>query len=121
MDELVDQGGPGKVSLQPDGSFVFAGYNYDHIYKNVWNNWITEPCKELTFTMDGTEYMVCWKDVVAVYEEEQKSPFRHTMLTYSPLFPNLLQRQNVQLVCQVFNDKIKGQSNGLSILHNGLR
>ena len=69
-------GGPGEVILEPDGSFVFAGYDYDHIYKNVQNNWITEPCKELAFTMDDTEYTACWKDVVAVYAEDQKSAFR---------------------------------------------
>ena len=62
-------GGPGKVTLQPDGGNVFAGYDYDHIHKN---NWITEPCKELTFTMDDIEYTSYWKDVTAVYEEDQK-------------------------------------------------
>ena len=41
-------GGPGKATLQPDGGNVFAGYDYDHIHKNIRNNWITEPCKELT-------------------------------------------------------------------------
>ena len=64
-------GGPGKVTLQPDRGNVSPGYDYDHIHKNIRNNWITEPCKELTFTMDDIEYTAYWKDVTAVYEEDQ--------------------------------------------------
>ena len=96
-------GGPGEVSL--DGSTVLVGYDFDHVHKNVRNNWITEPNKELSFTMDGKEYPARWKDVVALYEEDQISPFRLTKLSYSSVFTKPLQRQNINLVCQVFNEK----------------
>ena len=43
--------------------------------------------------------------MIAVYEEDQKCHFRLTKLTYSSVYPKPLQRQNVALVCQVFNDK----------------
>ena len=45
------------------------------------------------------------KDVAALYEEDQKSPFRLTKLSYSSVFTKPLQRQNINLVCQVFNEK----------------
>ena len=96
-------GGAGEVSL--DSSTVFVGYDYDHVHKKVRNNWITEPNKELSFTMDGKEYTARWKDVVALYEEDQKSPFRLTKLSYSSVFTKPLQCQNINLVCQVFNEK----------------
>ena len=67
-------GGPGEVYL--DGSTVLGWYDYDHVHKNVRNNWITEPNKELSFTMDGKEYPARRKDVVTLYEEDQKSSFR---------------------------------------------
>ena len=66
-------GGAGKVTLQPDGENVFAGYYCNHIHKNIRNNWIMEACKELTFTMDDIEYTAYWKDVT-VYTD-QKTPF----------------------------------------------
>ena len=89
--------GPGEVSL--DGSTVFVGYDDEHVHKNVRNNWITEPNKELSFTMDDKEYIARRKDVVALYEEDQKSPFRLTKLSYSSVFTNPSQRQNINLVC----------------------
>ena len=98
-----DMNGPGKIEL--DGNDVFLTHDYDHIYKNVSNNWITEPNKELSFTIHDTEYVACWKDVVKIYEEDQKDFFRLTKLTYSSVYPKPLQRQNTQLVCQVFNSK----------------
>ena len=43
---------------------LFLVYDYVHIYKNLRNNWITETCKELSFTKDGKEYIACWSDMV---------------------------------------------------------
>ena len=88
-----------------DGHEVFLSHDYDHIFKNVRNNWITEPTKELTFTMNDTEHVARWEDIVKVYEEDQQDPMRLTTLTYSSVYPKPLQRQNTQLVCQVFNVK----------------
>ena len=59
---------------------------------------MTEPNKELSFTMDDKEYTDRWKDVVALDEEDQKSPFRLTKLSYSSVFTKPLQRQNINLV-----------------------
>ena len=52
--------------------------------------------------MSSTAY---WKDIVATYEEVQKTEFRLAKLTFSFVFPKPLPRQNTKLVSQVFNDK----------------
>ena len=90
--KLIGVSGKVDLSWYP----VIAEYDYDHIHKNVRNNWYTEP---------EQGYTARWQDVVAVYEEDQKSPFRLTKLTVLSVFSKLLQHQNIQLVSQVFNDK----------------
>ena len=42
-------GGPGDVVLEPDGHNVILTHDFDHVFKNVRNNWFTEKTKELTF------------------------------------------------------------------------
>jgi hypothetical protein len=53
--------------------------------------------------MDGTDYKACWKDIRRLYEIDNKT--RMTKLTHTCVFPKVLQRQSVPLVCKVFYDK----------------
>ena len=76
-----------------------------YIYKIIRNNWITEPEQELSFQLDGTEYKACWKDIRDLYEIYSKTPPRMTKMTHTAVFPKVLQRQSVSLVCKVFDDK----------------
>lgn len=98
-------GGPGKVVLHPYENEVFLVYDYVHIFKNIRNNWITESSKELLFTKEGNEYLACWSDIVRLYNIDKQNAVRLTKLTYSSVYPKPLQRQSVQLVFQVFNEK----------------
>ena len=91
-------GGIGEVSLGPDGHKAFLTHDYDHIYKNIRNNWITEPTKELQFTFEGKEYIACWKDIEMLYKEDRETPVRLTKLNYTAVSPKALQRQNMDLV-----------------------
>lgn len=84
---------------------VYLVYDYVHIYKNIRNNWITEPEQELSFQVDETMYKACWKDICRLYEIDSKTPLRMTKLTHTAVFPKVLQRQSVPLVCKVFDDK----------------
>ena len=70
-------GEPGKVTLvHKEHSYVlFLVYDYVHILKNLRNNWYTEACKELSFTKDGKQYLACWSDVVALYEEFRRQTY----------------------------------------------
>ena len=61
--------------------------------------------KSSIFKIGDVEYTAYWKDIVATYEEDQKTEFRLTKLTFSSVYPKPLQRQNTKLVSQVFNDK----------------
>ena len=97
-------GGPGVVLLS-DGLSIYLIYDYPHIFKNLRNNWITEAQKQLIFMVDGKEYLPCWSDIVNLYEEDRKEPIRLTKLTHTSVYPKPLQRQNVPLVYQVFNEK----------------
>ena len=100
-----DLGGPGSVQVPNDTLQMYLVYDYVHIYKNIRNNWITEPEQELSFQLDGTEYKACWKDIRDLYEIDSKTPLRMTKMTHTAVFPKVLQRQSVPLVCKVFDDK----------------
>ena len=98
-------GGPGEVNLGVDGHKAFLAYDFDHIYKNIRNNWITEPTKELLFSLDGKEFLACWSDIENLYKEDRETPVRLTTLNYTAVSPKPLQWQSIDLVSKVFNDK----------------
>ena len=100
-----DLGGPGYVDLQPIGISVFLIYDYVHIFKNIRNNWITEPSKELSFSINDKQYVASWNDVITLYETDRTQAVRLTKLTHVSVFPKPLQRQSVPYVCQIFNEK----------------
>ncbi|KAI6650787.1 hypothetical protein LOD99_7838 [Oopsacas minuta] len=87
--------------------------------KNLRNNWITDKLQELSSVDDGIEYLACWKDIHALYEEDKKSPLQLTKLTYTSVFPKPLQRQSVPLVCQVFHEKTVVALKALKIRSSG--
>ena len=89
----------------PNGLPLFLIYDYIHIYKNLRNNWISESLKQLSFHIDGREYLACWSDIVNLYEEDEKNPICLTKLTHTSIYPKPLQRRSVSLVHQVFNEK----------------
>ena len=98
-------GGPGTVSLPDHANKVFLVYDDVHIFKNLRNNWITEPKQELHFREEGKDYVARWRDVKALHDEDRKTSVRLTKLTFTSVYPKTLQRQSVPLVCQVFHDK----------------
>ena len=74
-----------------------------HLLKCIRNNWITEKCRKLTF--DGVS-IGNFEDVRAIYSKERESILKTTPLTYASVYPSQLQRQNVQHVLRVFNEKV---------------
>jgi hypothetical protein len=69
------------------------------------NNWITEEQQELHFTDGGNDYIARWSDVKALYDEDRLTAVRLTKLNHTSVYPKILQRQSVPLVCQVFHAK----------------
>ena len=49
--------------------------------------------------------MAKWKDIIEVYRYEQSSDLKLTKLDFQSLYPNNVEKQRVQLVCNVFNEK----------------
>ena len=80
-------------------------FDYVHSFKNVRNNWITVPDKELSFIKEGKTYVARWKDIEALYEKDRRNHIRLTKITYTAVYPKPLQRQSVPFVCQIFYDK----------------
>ena len=76
-------GGLGRAYLPALGIHVYLVYDFVHIFKNLRNNWITEPSKDLTFNVVGNEYVAKWADIVKLYEEDKQATIRLTKLTYS--------------------------------------
>ena len=64
--------------------------------------------------MNDVQYVGCWNDVATLYNEDKKNAIRLTKLTYTSVSPKPLQRQNIDLVCQVFNDKTCAALSSLS-------
>jgi hypothetical protein len=96
-------GGVGMVLL--DGAKAFLTFDYDHIYKNIRNNWITEKTKELKFKFEGKEHTACWADIEDLYKEDCKTPLRLTKLNFTAVAPKILQRQCIDFVSRIFHDK----------------
>ena len=95
-------GGPGKAFINAINSHIFLVFDYVLSFKNVRNNWITVPYKELSFIKEGKTYVARWKDREALYEEDRRNHIRLTKITYTAVHPKPLQRQSVPFVCQIF-------------------
>ena len=50
-------------------------------------------------------YTAKWKDLVKIYESEIENDLYLTKLDYTTLHPNNFEKQKVQLVVNVFNEK----------------
>ena len=74
-------GGPGKAFINVINSDIFLVFDYIYSFKNVRNNWITVPDKELSFIKKGKTYVARWKDIEALYEEDRKNHIRLTKIT----------------------------------------
>ena len=95
-----------KFFISDIDSFAFLVFDYVHIFKNIRENWITEPNKELNFTKDGKIYIAKWKDIEALYFEDRKHQIRLTKITYTAVYPKPLQRQNVPLSAKFLMKKL---------------
>ena len=74
--------------------------------KNLRNNWITEKCQEIRYTLpDNISVVGRFKDVIDLYRSESTHVVKRTKLSYQSCFPSLFERQNVSLVLRIFNEK----------------
>ena len=46
---------------------MFLLFDYVHLFKCIWNNWITEKTQELEFVYEGEMKTAKWSDIKALY------------------------------------------------------
>ena len=79
---------------------LFTLYDMPHCFKNVRNNWVTEPSQTLEFVEPITQkvHQAKWKDLVKIYNDECKSIIKETKLSYAALYPTNFEKQKVQFL-----------------------
>ncbi len=105
-------------SMAPDSSKPYIGrttnhtgihllYDSTHLMKNVRNNWLNEMCQHLEVKDPSSDQVWNGKfsDIRAVWAAECDETVRSTKLTYTACYPSTIERQNVQHVAAVFNEK----------------
>ena len=82
-------------------------YDTTHLMKNIRNNWITEKTKTLEFLDPYTNEKIIakWADIVYIHKVEENNFVRQINIDYPTLYPNNFEKQKVQLVVNVFNEK----------------
>ena len=97
--------------IHPISNTVFSKlyllFDPTHLFKNVRNNWVTEKMKTLDFIEPFTKnvFQAKWSDLIALYEKEVTCPIKMTKLSYASLYPTNFEKQKVNLVVNVFNEK----------------
>ena len=82
----------------------FLMYDPVHLLKNIRNNWHTDKTQTISYSLspDGIKKEAHWDDLKDLYDLEQKQLVKMSKLTKSSVFPNGIQKQNVQLALNVF-------------------
>ena len=82
-------------------------FDTTHLMKNIRNNWVSEKTRTLEFLdPDTNEKIVAkWVDLIHIYKAEENNMVRKITIDYQTLYPNNFERQKVQLVTNIFNEK----------------
>ena len=80
---------------------LFTLYDMPYCFKNIRNNWVTEPSQALEFVEPITQkvHQAKWKDLVQTYHDECNSIIKETKLPYAALYPTNFEKEKVQLAC----------------------
>jgi len=76
-----------------------------HLFKSFRNNWMSEKNGELQFKQSDHSYLGRWKDIVALYDSESNKVAKTTTLTLKSVRPSNIEKQSVQHMVAVFNEK----------------
>jgi len=99
---------------------IFTLFDPTHLFKNIRNNWCTEKTQTLESRNPETGEMCSakWKDLVKLYKvETDNSILRETKLDYTTLYPNNFEKQKVQYVVNIFNEKTITKLSDKSEMH----
>ena len=84
---------------------VFLLYDFVHLMKNIRNNSINEPMKELKFFVDEEEKVAKWTDIGNLYKLESQHLVKMSKLSKVAVYPSPIERQKVSLCLNVFCDE----------------
>lgn len=87
---------------------IFMLYDFVHIFKNIWKNWLNLKNVHQTFTYCGFEddspKYAKFQDIKNLYESEKKLIVKQAYkLQYKCLYPSVLERQKVHLADSIFH------------------
>ena len=94
-------------SPNPEFAMLYILHDPTHLFKNIRNNWVTEKFQTLDFVEPYTKivHKAKWSHLIAIYDDEMKSPIKRTRLSYAALYPTNFEKQKVSLASNVFNEK----------------
>lgn len=123
----------GKVILSPiinpvdPSKKIFLLFDTVHLFKNIKNNWLNEKTKTFLFpSFDDNSVLkeARFQVICDLYESEKNALVKRAPgLSRKVCYPNNLERQNVKLTVQVFDEKTiaavedQGTKEFLSIIH----
>lgn len=91
-------------------SKLYLLYDFVHELKNIRNNWLTEKTQTLIWDVpdseNGKSVSACWSDIVDLYQKDCESLISMTKLSYQSIWPNSFEKQKVNLVLSVFDEKV---------------
>ena len=75
---------------------LFTLYDMPHCFKNIRNNWVSEPSQTLEFVEPITQkvHQAKWKDLVQIYHDECNPLIKETKLSYAALYSTNFEKQN---------------------------
>lgn len=79
-----------------------------HGFKNIRNNWISEKTQILIFKdpTTGNRIIAKFSDIKSIYHLDAQNTIKMTKLTAATINPNSFERQKVQLVVNIFDEKV---------------
>lgn len=78
-----------------------------HLFKNLRNSWVTEKMKKLHYNdpLTNEDMFAEFKDIIAIFLREKDLIVRQTKLTYSTVYDTNFDKQKVDLMLNLFNEK----------------
>lgn len=104
------QNSDNRISFEFNGLPIFVMYDTVHILKNVRNNWINLKNADKAFHFPAFDDNILkeakFSSLQNLYKNESNSIVKMAPnLNYKTCFPTNLERQNVKLVMNIFNEK----------------
>lgn len=92
---------------------IFLLYDFVHIFKNIWKNWLNLKNLDQTFVFYDWDNLKTlryakFQDIRNIYHSEENSLAKQAFkLTYNSLYPSIFERQKVILADNIFHSSTR--------------